>query len=230
LTALSEKLNAEIDRLNREIADLAGQINALNAALSEATEQRNKDKAANTATVADAKDAIVAVRQATQVLKQFYSTAATATSFVQVVGPADDAPTSWDSSYTGQQSSSTGVMGLLDVILSDFVRLESETSSGEQEAADEFRSFSGASNDDIASKQATTDAKDKETKKKEKDLNEAKKDLRSTQEELDSAMEYFDKLKPSCVDAGVSYGDRVQRRQDEIDSLKDALQILTNEM
>jgi len=39
-------------------------------------------------------------------------------------------------------------------------------------------------------------------------------------------LQYFDKLKPSCVDAGVSYEDRVARREEEIESLKQALEIL----
>ena len=45
-------------------------------------------------------------------------------------------------------------------------------------------------------------------------LTEKKADLEGTQKELDAALAYFDKLKPSCVDAGVSYDDRVARRKD----------------
>ena len=40
-------------------------------------------------------------------------------------------------------------------------------------------------------------------------------------------MAYFDKLKPSCVDAGVSYEDSVARRKEEIESRQEALEILT---
>ena len=34
-----------------------------------------------------------------------------------------------------------------------------------------------------------------------------REDLEGTQKELDAALAYFDKLKPSCVDSGVSYED-----------------------
>ena len=44
-----------------------------------------------------------------------------------------------------------------------------------------------------------------------------KADLEGTQKELDAALAYYDKLKPSCVDAGVSYEDRVARRKEEIE-------------
>ena len=43
------------------------------------------------------------------------------------------------------------------------------------------------------------------------------------------SLEYFDKLKPSCIEVGVSYDDRVARRKEEIASLQDALKILSGE-
>jgi len=42
-------------------------------------------------------------------------------------------------------------------------------------------------------------------------------------------MDYYDKLKPTCVDAGVSYEERVARRKDEIESLRQALKIMQGE-
>ena len=56
-----------------------------------------------------------------------------------------------------------------------------------------------------------------------------REDLEGTQKELDAALAYFDKLKPSCVDSGVSYEDRVARRKEEIESLQEALKILNGE-
>ena len=38
-----------------------------------------------------------------------------------------------------------------------------------------------------------------------------------------------EKLKPDCVDAGVSYEDRVERRKEEIASLQEALKILSGD-
>jgi len=60
-------------------------------------------------------------------------------------------------------------------------------------------------------------------------LNQAKNDLEGTQEELDAALAYYDKLKPSCIDTGLSYADRVARRKEEIQSLQEALRILYGE-
>jgi len=55
------------------------------------------------------------------------------------------------------------------------------------------------------------------------------RDLEGTQKELDASLSYYDKLKPSCVDSGASYEDRVARRKEEIASLQEALKILNGE-
>ncbi len=41
------------------------------------------------------------------------------------------------------------------------------------------------------------------------------------------ALAYYEKLKPSCVASGISYEERVKRREEEIQSLQEALKILT---
>merc|ERR1719218_491951 len=118
---------------------------------------------------------------------------------------------------------------MLEVIQSDFVRLVTETTSAEDSASKEFTAFMRDSKKNKAVKE--TDMKHKTNTKttKEGDLESAKKDLAGTQEELDAALEYFEKLKPSCVEAGESYEERVARRKEEIVSLQDALNILSGE-
>jgi hypothetical protein len=56
-----------------------------------------------------------------------------------------------------------------------------------------------------------------------------KKELELTQKELDAALEYYEKLKPDCVDQGLSYEDRVAGREAEIESLQEALKILSGD-
>merc|ERR1712050_101268 len=77
----------------------------------------------------------------------------------------------------------------------------------------------------------TKDIEHKTAKKQDEEqaLTVKREDLEGTQKELDAALAYFDKLKPSCVDAGVSYEDRVSRRKEEIESLQEALRILNGE-
>jgi len=224
LTARTDSLTARIAKLTQEISDLNEQISQIDAAVAEATKNRNEEKTKNAETETDAKEAQAAVSQALVILREFYAKAATATSLVQ--GPAEDAPETFDAAYKGQQNESEGVLGMLEVIQSDFARLESETSTSEAEAAREYKKFTNDSEVDKATKTATAEHRSNEKSQKESQLNATKKDLAGTQEELDAAMTYYDKLKPSCVDSGATYEDRVAKREEEIQSLKEALRIV----
>jgi len=234
LTSQKDKLTADIAKLGEEIAELTTAIADIDKAVAEATEERAAEKEKNEETIKDAKEAQVAVSQALAVLKEFYAKAATATALVQArQTPAEalaaDSPETFDEPYTGMQGSSGGVVGMLEVIASDFARLESETSASEDEAANAFERFTAESSKDRAVKD--TDMGNKEINKTHKSglLNDTIKDLKATQEELDAALAYYDKLKPSCVNSGVSYEERVKRRADEIQSLQEALRILSGE-
>jgi len=217
-----DELEASIAKLTEDMADATQAIADLDAAMVKATDLRTAEKAKNTETIQDAAEAQTAVAKALSVLKDFYAKAATATSFTQ----QKEDPTIFESEYKGMQSSNGGVVGMLEVIESDFARLEADTKSAEASAAKEHEEFMDDSSSDKASK--ATDIEHKTAKKQDESqaLQTAQEDLAGTQEELDAALQYFDKLKPSCVDAGVSYEDRVARREEEIESLKQALEIL----
>merc|ERR1719359_2679749 len=124
--------------------------------------------------------------------------------------------------------SNTGVVGMLEVIQSDFARLESETTSSEAEAASAYKKFMTESSSSKAVKDTNLKHKEGQRAEKEQKLNSVKKELATTQEELTAALAYYEKLKPSCVDQGISYEDRVARRKEEIEALKEALEILND--
>eukprot|EP00421_Protoceratium_reticulatum_P043475 CAMPEP_0168442482 /NCGR_PEP_ID=MMETSP0228-20121227/44033_1 /TAXON_ID=133427 /ORGANISM="Protoceratium reticulatum, Strain CCCM 535 (=CCMP 1889)" /LENGTH=263 /DNA_ID=CAMNT_0008456849 /DNA_START=1 /DNA_END=792 /DNA_ORIENTATION=+ len=226
LHAEIDELEASIAKLTEEIAALTKAVAELDAAMAKATEVRQAEKATNAQTVADSKEAQAAVAQAMAVLKDFYSKAADATALLQ---QQPEAPEIFESAYKGMQAENGGVIGFLEVIASDFARLEADTLAAEAVAQKEYDAFMTDSKADKAAK--TTDIEHKTAKKQDENQALAVKriDLEGTQKELDAALAYFDKLKPSCVDAGVSYDDRVTRRKEEIESLQEALRILNGE-
>jgi hypothetical protein len=237
LTTEKDRLMADIAKLGEEIADLSKAIAAIDSAVAEATETRNEEKATNTETIADANAAQTAVAQALTVLKEFYQKAATATALVQAKeddGDDDFALTQsskeepqknpfGEDSFTGQQSTSTGVVGMLEVIASDFARLESETEMAEEAAAKEFERFGYMSAEDKAVKNQEMQDRTNLQVRKKAALSDTEKDLKVMQKQLDSALVYYDKLKPACIYTGEKYEDRVARRQAEIEGLEDAL-------
>merc|ERR1719159_229171 len=222
LTAEAEQLTADIAKLTQEVADLNAEVLAIDKAVAKATQIRTEEKAKNEATIKDAKAAQVAVSQALAVLKEFYAKAAEATALVQQPSAMDDAPDTFTTPYKGLGAESGGVIGMIEVIASDFSRLESDTTSAEEQAAAEYKEFMNDSEVDKAMK--TTDATNKG-----KTITRKSGELTETKKELDAALAYYDKLKPSCVDSGVSYDERVARREEEIQSLKEALKILSGE-
>jgi len=222
LHAEIDELEASIAKLTEEITDLTKAVAELDAAVAKATSVREEEKAKNTVTIKDSQDAQTAVAQALSVLKDFYAKAAEATSFVQQ-------PEVFDEPYKGMGSENGGVVGMIEVIQSDFARLESETSAAEAEAQKQYDEFMGDSSVDKAQKSKDIEHKSGKKQNHEQALQEAKTDLDGTQKELDAALAYYEKLKPSCVDAGESYEDRVARRKEEIESLQEALRILNGE-
>jgi len=222
LHAEIDQLQASIAKLTEDISELSKAVAELDAAMAKATTLRTEEKATNTETIADSQEAQTAVAQALTVLKEFYAKAGEATAFVQQ-------PEIFDSPYKGMQAENGGVVGMLEVIESDFARLEAETKAAEATAQKEYDNFMTDSKVDKAEK--STDIEHKTAKKQDESqaLVVKNEDLEGTQKELDAALAYFDKLKPSCVDAGVSYEDRVGRRKEEIESLQEALRILNGE-
>jgi len=228
-TEAVETLHAEIDELEASIAQLTEQVTELTKAVAEldaavatATNIREEEKAKNTVTIKDSQDAQTAVAQALSVLKDFYAKAAEATSLVQE-------PEVFDEPYKGMGSENGGVVGMIEVIQSDFARLESETSASEAESSKQYDEFMTDSSVDKAQKTKDIEHKSSKKQNQEQSLQEKKTDLDGTQKELDAALAYYEKLKPSCVDAGVSYEDRVARRKEEIESLQEALRSLNGE-
>merc|ERR1712066_1164524 len=110
----------------------------LDAAMAEATKVRQEEKATNEETIKDSQEAQTAVSQAITVLKEFYAKAGDATALLQ---QQPTAPEIFDSPYKGMQAENGGVVGMLEVIESDFARLEAETKASEATAQKEYDTF-----------------------------------------------------------------------------------------
>jgi len=226
LHAEIDELEASIAKLTEEIVELTQAVAGLDAAVAKATKIREEEKAKNTETISDATEAETAVAQALEVLKEFYAKAGEATAFVQ---QKSKQPEVFDAPYKGMGGESGGVIGMLEVIQSDFARLEAETKAAEDQAQKEYDSFMTDSEVDKTQKSKDIEHKTKKKQDQSQALQEKQGDLEGTQKELDAALAYYEKLKPSCVDSGVSYEDRVARRKEEIQSLQEALKILNGE-
>merc|ERR1711985_25024 len=163
LHAEIDELEASIAKLTEDIGDLTKAVADLDAAMAKATKLRQEEKAKNTETISDSEEAQTAVAQALTVLKEFYAKAAEATALLQQKAE----PEIFDSPYKGMQSENGGVVGMLEVIESDFARLESDTKAAEATAQKEYDEFMTDSKVDKAEK--TTDIEHKTAKKQDEE-------------------------------------------------------------
>jgi len=219
LSAEVDTLTSTIAQTSEEVTTLTAQIAELDKSMAEKTEFRNGEKAENAATVTDSEAAQTALAQALIVLKEFYAKASDATSLIESTDTAA-AP------YKGMQGQSSGVVAMLEVIAQDFAHLQTETQSAEDIAVKTFEEFMETSKVSKSQKNASLKFKTEKVAEDQGNLKQRKNDLSDTQTQLDAALAYFDKLKPSCIDSGISYEDRVARRNEEIASLKEALTIM----
>jgi hypothetical protein len=225
------KLEALRALLKSDLAKLKDEIEELEEAQKEADEVRKEEKAENKATVKSAEEGKEAIEKAIDILDKFYKGAAKEkVSLVQAHGPKDDAPDAGfknDEAYKGAQSGAEGVMGMLEVILGDFDRTIKETKKAEDEAEQDHKSFTAETKASLKSKEETEKAKKKEKSDADDSFDKDKESLKKKTDLMVTTIEELMELKKACVDTGMSYEERVERREDEIASLKKALCILS---
>merc|ERR1719263_861474 len=203
--ASKSSAEAKIAKLEEEIATLMSEVAELTKALNEATQLRGEEKAENTKTIADATAGLAGTTKAMKILKDFYDNALiqTKAEYKPPKGDAsgmtvgDLAPDSFEGDFSGNQDAATGIIGQLDVIKSD-----TET--------------------DIDTKEGDIKSKEGEVASTKGDLAEYKDDLATHSTLKAEALAELAKLQPACVDTGSDYAEKVARREQEIESLKNA--------
>merc|ERR1719321_1468639 len=174
LTAEIDELTASVAALGEQMSDLTKAISELDAAVSKATDERVAESEKNRITIKDAQGAQAAVAKALSVLNEFYAKAAQATSFAQ---SGAEPEIFGDEPYKGMGAESGGVVGMIEVIQSDFARLEAETSAAEAEAAKQYDEFMTDSQVDKVQKSSDLDYATESKQSQESELQEKKVDL-----------------------------------------------------
>jgi len=228
--AAKSKAEAAIAKLQEEIQTLLEEISELNKSLNEATQLRGKDKAENTKTLADANAGLAGVNKAMKILKDFYDNAFLQTKS-QYKPPNSDAsgatvgdlaPDSFEGDFAGNQDAASGIIGQLDVIKSDFEGTIEATKTAETDAESEFQDYKSETEGDVSEKEGLVKTKEGEVNTETANLSDSKEDLMEHTTLKSEALEELAKLKPACVDTGSDYAEKVARREQEIESLKNA--------
>merc|ERR1740130_2107577 len=230
--ATISKISAEKAELEQEIQDLKKAI-AENEELEQEIRDLKKAIADNLKALNEtSEEGKTAVELAINILKEFYENA-----FIQTgkyVPPnadrsgktvADRAPEVFSGDYHGSQGASKGIMGLLDVILSDFERTIDTTQTSEDTAQASFEAFEADTKQDNEDKEDEIDTKEGRISDIEDELVETEEDKGDATKLKENALTELKKLKPMCVEGEETYAQRVAKREKETQALKDAQQM-----
>jgi len=233
LTSKKSQLTAEDGQLHKEITELATDIASLNKGLKEATGLRAEEQVENEATLATAEEGRAGTELALKILNDFY--AAAGGSLAQFTPPGagrdgksvgDMAPDSPDGEYKGNQEKATGIVGMLEVILSDFERTIKVTTEDEQTAQDEFDAYRLKTEEDVATKEGSKQEKEDRRTAIADELIANGESLTEETALWETSKKALEELKSQCIDGEESYEDRVAKRKKEIEALKQAHDIL----
>jgi len=211
-TAQIDKLSAEIDsmsskssQLKEQVAVLQKQLAALAKSQAEMDSIRAEEKAEFNANKAEMEDGIKGVKMALKVLRDYYAK---------------------DSAHGSAEGAGGGIVGMLEVVESDFTKGLAEMTATEQASASDYNRESQANDITKATKDQSVKYKTKEFKGLDKAVAEASSDRSTVKEELTAVNNYLKQLDSICVAKPESYGERKARRESEISGLKEALDIL----
>merc|ERR1712151_97535 len=199
MSARSAQLKEEVARLQKELADLA-------SAQAEMDNLRSQEKTDYTKNRADMEQGIKGVKIALKVLRDYY---------------AND-----DKAHEEAQGAGQGIVGLLEVIESDFTKSLAEMISTEESAAAAYDKQTKENEIEKAAKDQDVKYKSKESADLDKAVAEDSADRASVQSELDAVNEYLDSLHKRCDEKVEPYAERKRRREAEIAGLEEALTIL----
>jgi len=134
-----------------------------------------------------------------------------------------------DKSHGSSDGAGSGIIGMLEVIESDFTKGLTEMVAAEQMAAAGHDKETKENAIEKTVKNQDVKYKTKEAASLDKAVAELSTDLEGVEAELEAVNEYLASLNKKCTYKVESYEERKARREAEITGLKEALEILESE-
>eukprot|EP00438_Fugacium_kawagutii_P030199 Skav207285 [mRNA] locus=scaffold434:184385:186523:- [translate_table: standard] len=216
-----KELMGQIDTKKTEIADVESQ-------LKKAADVRAAEKAEFTKATEEDKAAVALLKEAANKISSFYKkTAAKQLSLTQVTAkePAG-APKTWEGSYSGAGTQSTGVVHMMEVLIGDLEK-ESEVATKEEAEAEEV--FQDSKKDLESQKAGLESAIDQLEKGKgevDSDKQDAREEMKLKKDSLTALLQKMKDIQPECNYYIVNFEKRSKNRMTEINGLAQAKAIL----
>mmetsp|Transcript_32318 Transcript_32318/g.58656 ORF Transcript_32318/g.58656 Transcript_32318/m.58656 type:complete len:651 (-) Transcript_32318:85-2037(-) len=213
LTSAKDMLSAKKDKKQSQATTMKSEAEKLHKDLAEMAEtkadmdaSRIEERAAFAKTKKDMTEGMEGVRMALSVLRDFYQ----------------------NTESTMGASQSTGIIGMLEVVETDFGRNLAEAETAETSKEENYQKLTDQ--DKVTKIQKEADLKYKETTSAAllQATQEVISDEEASQEQLDAVLKYQQTLQQECLEGAMSYEERVAKREEEIEGLKSALSALSD--
>jgi len=210
-----EKLTSKIDQWSARSAQLKNEVAALQKGLAElASSQatmdkiREEEKALYTKNKAEMEQGLEGIKLALKILNEYYAK---------------------EKAHAAADGAGSSIIGLLEVVESDFSKNLAEIVSTEEAAVVEYEDTSKANEVDTTNKEQDVKYKSQEASNRDKETAEGKTDRSGVQKELDAVQAVLKSLHAQCDETVTPYEELTRRREAEIAGLKQALEILEGE-
>jgi hypothetical protein len=215
-TAEIKKLSTRIDsksarsaQLKEEIAELENSLAKLAASQVSMNKIRSEEKQIFLSNKADMEQGLEGVKLALKILGEYYATQ--------------------DKAHSAAMGAGEGIIGLLEVVESDFSKQLAEITATEDAAVAAYEEQTKENEIEKTTKDQDVAYKTKESKHLDKETSELSSDRRTVQAELDATNKLLTQLDTQCIDKAETYAEQKARREAELAGLREALQILENE-
>lgn len=199
---------ARSQELKTHVAELQSQLSKLTGSQAEMDKLRAEEKEVYTKSKADMDLGLQGVKTALKVLNEYYAKA--------------------DKAHSAGGASS-GIIGLLEVVESDFSKGAAEIEATEQAAAADYIKETKDNDVERAAKNTGVEQATKEFTYLDGEVKTISADRGNVQAELDSISEYVASMEGQCSEKMESYADRKTAREAELEGLKAALLTLETE-
>jgi len=211
-----EKLSTQVDKMSSRSAELKEEIAALEKALGELAsgqagmdKLRFEEKEIYTKNKADMEQGLEGIKMAVKVLSEYYAKA--------------------DKAHASADGAGGGIIGLLEVVESDFTKGLTEMTATEESSLSAYDTETKENEIEKATTEQDVKYKVKESTELDATVAETGSDRSGVQAELDAVFEYLQKIEAQCVEVAETYGERKARFEAELAGLKQALQVLEEE-
>jgi len=221
LTAKIDDLASSVDALSKEIETLKAEVAELGVQLKRAGEDREKENKEFQIVVADQRATHKLITAALGILKGFYEKAA----LVQKKAVNKAEQPAFKPMKSNENSG--GVMGMMEGIIGEAKAMEAEAIRGEEDAQKAYETFVKDTNDSITEKTKDIVNKSDMKAKAESDKVEKEAELEAVMGDLESLANENADLHKSCDFTLKNFDLRQGARDDEIEALKQALNIFS---